>query len=88
MDRYEKFAQWQEAGYIDPDSLSCTDAATPFESGLSASYVGTLDDYVGVKDMEQTLGEGSWEPKSQSRNFMVESILSELAGTHRPLLPA
>ena len=43
--RYETFAEWQEAGYIDPDSLSCTDYDTPFNSGLSASVVGTLDDY-------------------------------------------
>lgn len=59
VERYEKFAQWQEAGYIDPDSLSCTDASTPFESGLSASIVGTLDDYVGMKNAESALGEGA-----------------------------
>ena len=45
-DRYEKFANWQDAGYIDPDSLSVTDCGTPFEAGLNASIVGTLDDYV------------------------------------------
>lgn len=43
--RYEDFAKWQEAGYIDPDSLSCTDYETGFDAGLSASIVGTLDDY-------------------------------------------
>ena len=47
-DRYEKFANWQDAGYIDPDSLSVTDCGTPFEAGLNASIVGTLDDYVDV----------------------------------------
>lgn len=46
--RYEDFAAWQEAGYIDPDSLSCTDAAPNFDAGISASMVGTLDDYVGM----------------------------------------
>ena len=45
VQRYEKFAEWQEAGYIDPDSLSCTDYETGFDAGLSASIVGTLDDY-------------------------------------------
>lgn len=45
VERYEKFAEWQEAGYIDPDSLSCTDAGTIFKSSLCASMVGTLDDY-------------------------------------------
>lgn len=45
-DRYEKFANWQDAGYIDPDSLSVTDCGTPFEAGLNASIVGTLDDYI------------------------------------------
>ncbi|MDO4325874.1 MAG: extracellular solute-binding protein [bacterium] len=43
--RYEDFAKWQEAGYIDPDSLSCTDYETGFDAGLSASIIGTLDDY-------------------------------------------
>lgn len=58
-DRYETFAKWQDAGYIDPDSLSCTDAETPFSSGLSASIVGTLDDYVKFMGFADTLGEGS-----------------------------
>lgn len=43
--RYEDFARWQAAGYMDPDSLSCTDANIAFKAGLSASMVGTLDDY-------------------------------------------
>ena len=55
-DRYETFAKWQDAGYIDPDSLSVTDYDTPFEAGLNASIVGTLDDY--VKDMRYV---NSWE---------------------------
>lgn len=57
--RYEKFSEWQEAGYIDPDSLSCTDYETPFSNGLSASIVGTLDDYVRIMSYEDTLGEDS-----------------------------
>ncbi len=43
--RYEDFAKWQKEGYIDPDSMSCTDAGTNFEAGLCASMIGTLDDY-------------------------------------------
>lgn len=58
-DRYETFSKWQDAGYIDPDSLSCTDYETPFSSGLSASVVGTLDDYVKYMGFEDNLGEGS-----------------------------
>ncbi len=45
VERYEDFAKWQEAGYIDPDSLSCTDCEMSFEAGLCASMIGTLDDY-------------------------------------------
>ncbi|MBE5835069.1 MAG: extracellular solute-binding protein [Butyrivibrio sp.] len=59
LTRYEKFSEWQEAGYIDPDSLSCTDYETPFSNGLSASIVGTLDDYVRIMSYEDTLGEDS-----------------------------
>lgn len=59
VERYETFSKWQDAGYIDPDSLSCTDYETPFSSGLSASIVGTLDDYVKYMGYESTLGEGS-----------------------------
>lgn len=56
-ERFETFARWQEAGYIDPDSLSCNDAETPFANGLAASFIGTLDDYVKVTAYEDTLGE-------------------------------
>ncbi|MCI9457938.1 MAG: extracellular solute-binding protein [Oscillospiraceae bacterium] len=56
IDRYEDFARWQDAGYIDPDSMSCTDYETPFSGGLSASVVGTLDDYVKYMGFEDNLG--------------------------------
>ncbi len=46
--RYDEFQKWQQAGYIDPDSMSSTDASTPFYSGLSASFIGTLDDVESV----------------------------------------
>lgn len=42
--RYEEFAKWREAGYIETDSLNQTDEKTMFYSGLSASIIGTLDD--------------------------------------------
>ena len=51
-DRYDKFAEWQDAGYIDPDSLSVTDYATPFEAGLSASVVGVLEEYIQYDDTD------------------------------------
>jgi len=51
-ERYETFAKWQEAGYMDPDSLSCNDEQTPFSSGISASFVGTLDDYEKVTSFD------------------------------------
>lgn len=44
MDRFETFAEWNGRGYISPDSLTITDANTPFWSGQSASTIGTLDD--------------------------------------------
>ena len=44
MDRFEKFAQWYEEGYMIADSLTVTDANTPFWSGQAASMIGTLDD--------------------------------------------
>ena len=56
--RYNTFQRWQEAGYIDPDSMSSTDASTPFYSGLSASYVGTLDDVESVTMSANEFGIG------------------------------
>lgn len=44
VDRFEKFAEWQKAGYISPDSMTTKDADTPFWSGQAASDIGTLDD--------------------------------------------
>lgn len=44
-ERYDEFAKWREKGYIETDSLNQSDAKTMFFSGLSASMVGTLDDY-------------------------------------------
>lgn len=58
-ERYETFARWQQAGYIDPDSLSCNDEKTPFSKGLAASFVGTLDDYAEVHVYEESFGNGA-----------------------------
>lgn len=44
VDRFEKFAEWQAAGYLSADSMTCKDADTPFWSGIAASEIGTLDD--------------------------------------------
>ncbi|MCD8336693.1 MAG: hypothetical protein LUD18_05335 [Lachnospiraceae bacterium] len=56
IERYEQFAAWQEAGYMDPDSLSKTDYDVDFEAGLSASVIGTLDDYSDKKSFTNTWG--------------------------------
>lgn len=64
--RYEKFADWQNAGYIDPDSLSCTDYETGFDAGLSASIIGTLDDY-----SKRLVNTESWGTDSSAIGFFV-----------------
>ena len=91
VDRYETFAKWQEAGYIDPDSLSCTDASTPFESGLSASLVGTLDDYISMMDAENTLGEGAigfFVYVDGIRNMEEGAIAVDYSGNNGLCVPA
>ena len=91
VDRYEQFAEWQEAGYIDPDSLSCTDATTPFESGLSASMVGTLDDYISMKDAEATLGDGAigfFVYVDGIRNMEEGAIAVDYSGNNGLCVPA
>lgn len=89
--RYEKFAEWQEAGYIDPDSLSCTDYKTPFTSGLNASIVGTLDDYVEMKGYESTLGEGSvgfFVYVDDIRDMKKGAVAVDFAGNNGLAVPA
>lgn len=89
--RYETFAKWQDAGYIDPDSLSCTDYNTPFESGLSASIVGTLDDYVEKMSYEETLGEdsiGFFVYVDEVRNMEKGAIAVDYAGNNGLCVPA
>ena len=44
VDRFEKFAEYQEKGYISADSMTNKDSDTPFWSGQAASTIGTLDD--------------------------------------------
>jgi ABC-type glycerol-3-phosphate transport system substrate-binding protein len=44
IDRLEVFAGWNQKGFISPDSLTLTDANTPFWAGQAASVIGTLDD--------------------------------------------
>lgn len=52
--RYDQFQKWQQAGYIDPDSMTASDANTPFNSGLSASVIGTLDDTTSkIQDFDE-----------------------------------
>lgn len=89
--RYEKFSEWQEAGYIDPDSLSCTDYKTPFTSGLSASIVGTLDDYVEMNGYEGTLGEdtiGFFVYVDDIREMKKGAMAVDYAGNNGLAVPA
>ncbi len=91
VSRYETFAEWQEAGYIDPDSLSCTDYNTPFQSGLNASVVGTLDDYVEKMGYEDTLGEGSigfFVYVDEIRNMEPGAIAVDYSGNNGLAVPA
>lgn len=45
VDRYEKFAEWQNKGYLSADSMTCKDENTPFWAGQAASSIGNLDEY-------------------------------------------
>lgn len=74
--RYEDFARWQKEGYIDPDSLSCTDYNVGFESGLSASVIGTLDDYVKYSAYTNTWG----DPDALGFFVYVDSVRNKEAG--------
>ena len=94
--RYEKFAEWQEKGFIDPDSLSVTDAGTPFKSGLTASYVGTLDDYVTLMDTKNTWDTSGMEYAEfgyfvyvdEIRNMEPETIPTDRSGNNGLAVPA
>ena len=90
--RYEDFARWQKAGYIDPDSLSCTDYDVGFESGLSASVIGTLDDYVKYSAFENTWGNddslGFFVYVDSVRNMEPAAIPTNRAGNNGWCVPA
>lgn len=90
--RYEDFARWQKAGYIDPDSLSCTDYDVGFESGLSASVIGTLDDYVKYSAFTNTWGNadslGFFVYVDSVRNMEPAAIPTNRAGNNGWCVPA
>lgn len=90
--RYEDFARWQKAGYIDPDSLSCTDYDVGFESGLSASVIGTLDDYVKYSAFTNTWGNedslGFFVYVDSVRNMEAGAIPTNRAGNNGWCVPA
>ena len=69
MDRFKKFQEYQQKGYIDPDSMSSSDASTPMFSGLSASYIGTLDDVESVKSYCSQYG---WDFDTQIGYFIYD----------------
>ncbi len=90
-ERYKTFAEWQQAGYIDPDSLSCTDYETPFHNGLSASIIGTLDDYVKYTSYEDTLGEdavGFFVYADDIRDMKEGAITVDYSGNNGLCVPA
>lgn len=80
VQRYEKFGEWQDAGYIDPDSLSVTDAGTPFSAGLSASIVGTLDDYIANKVYEDNWKAAGKDDAELGYFIYVDSIRNKEEG--------
>lgn len=91
--RYEDFVKWQNKGYIDPDSLSCTDAAVNFESGLAASLIGTLDDYAKYQDTAANkIGDpdaiGFFVYVDSVRNQEPEAIPTNRAGNNGWCVPA
>lgn len=90
--RFEDFAGWQKAGYIDPDSLSCTDVGVGFESGLSASIVGTLDDYVKYSAYEPSWGNddalGFFVYVDSIRNMEKEAIPTSRGANNGLCVPA
>ena len=90
--RYEDFAKWQQAGYIDPDSLSCTDYSVGFEAGLSASIIGTLDDYTKHNAYTNTWGDpdalGFFVYADSIRNMEEGAISTNRAGNNGWCVPA
>lgn len=44
VDRYQDFADWQQAGYISADSMAITDGETPFYVSAAASMIKTVDE--------------------------------------------
>lgn len=90
--RYEDFAKWQQAGYIDPDSLSCTDYTVGFEAGLSASIIGTLDDYTKYYAYTNTWGNpdalGFFVYVDSIRNMEEGAIPTSRGGNNGWCVPA
>ena len=92
VQRYEEFARWQEAGYMDPDSLSNIEE-TAFTAGLAASGVGTLDDY--QKQLTNLEGWGTDESAlgffvyvDSVRNMEEEAIPTNREGNNGWCVPA
>ncbi|MCC8046519.1 MAG: ABC transporter substrate-binding protein [Clostridiales bacterium] len=92
VERYETFAEWQEAGYIDPDSLSKTDSNVDFEAGLTASVIGTLDDYSDKMSYTETWGDedalGYFVYVDSIRNMEEEAIPTNREGNNGWAVPA
>ncbi len=91
--RYEDFSRWQEAGYIDPDSLSATDPGNAFEGGTAASYIGTLDDYNNIVVSSQNMGInvtdiGFFVYVDSVRNMEANTIPTDRSGNNGWAVPA
>ncbi|GHV53065.1 hypothetical protein AGMMS49579_11250 [Spirochaetia bacterium] len=91
MDRLEVFAEWNKKGYISPDSLAVLDAASPFNVGQAASYIGTLDDVETIlrilPDYSPEAVLGDFVYNGNIRNMQPGSITSSLAANNGLAVP-
>ena len=77
-ERYEKFAEWQQAGYVSADSMTTKDADTPFWAGQAASTIGTLDEYENNANNITT-----YSPDAQLATFVyIDSIRNMEEGAY------
>ena len=89
VQRYVKFAEWTEEGFISPDSLTITDDETPFYAGEAASFINgsvskstqKLAEYVP----EAQLGEFVWDERI--RNMEKHAIVTNYMSNNGLCVP-
>jgi len=90
-DRLEVFAEWNNKGYISPDSLTITDEKTPFWAGQAASIIGTLDDVENnARNIPQYSPEaviGEFIYNDDIRNLQPGAISASLASNNGLCVP-